>query len=90
MNRQIRTAGGAAVIAAGAGVLALLTTWEPDPRDPGLVYADKLAGGLVRGLLSTPISPDWSPLPFLIALARDIGARLAYWPCGSYFHRPSP
>jgi hypothetical protein len=41
MNRQIRTAGGAAVIAAGAGLLALLTTWEPDPRDPGLVYADK-------------------------------------------------
>ncbi len=45
-NRTIRTKGGAVVIAAGAALLALLTTWEPDKRDPGLVYADKLAGGL--------------------------------------------
>lgn len=52
-NRTIRTKGGAVVIAAAAGALALLTTWEPDKRDPGLVYADKLAGGLptvCRGL----------------------------------------
>ncbi|WP_313075895.1 glycoside hydrolase family protein [Melaminivora sp.] len=66
----INTKGGAVVLAAGAGILALLTAWEPDKRDPGLVYADKLAQGLptvCRGLtrhttkLPVVVGERWSP-----------------------------
>lgn len=60
--RTVRTAGGAVLLAASAGVMALLGQWEPDKRDPGLVYADQLAGGLptvckgiTRHVTSTPI-----------------------------------
>ena len=34
------------LVLAGAGIFGFLAKWEPDKRDPGLVYADKLAGGL--------------------------------------------
>lgn len=47
---------------ASAGVLTFLGQWEPDARDPGLVYADPLAGGLptvckgiTRHVTSTPV-----------------------------------
>lgn len=67
-----------AAIKAGAGLLAaaalatatFLTAWEPDPHDPGLVYADKLAGGLptvckgiTRHVTRTPVvvGERWSP-----------------------------
>jgi len=60
--RTVRTAGGAVLLAASAGVMALLGQWEPDKRDPGLVYADQLAGGLptvckgiTRHVTSTPV-----------------------------------
>ncbi len=36
---------GSLALASGA-VVAFLGRWEPDARDPGLVYADQLAGGL--------------------------------------------
>ncbi|KRC36224.1 lysozyme [Acidovorax sp. Root219] len=36
---------GSLLLATGA-VMAFLGKWEPDQRDPGLVYADQLAGGL--------------------------------------------
>lgn len=34
------------LVLVGAGVLGLLNKWEPDHENPGLVYPDKLAGGL--------------------------------------------
>lgn len=55
---------------ASAGVLTFLGQWEPDQRDPGLVYADKLAGGLptvckgiTRHVTSTPVvvGHRWTP-----------------------------
>lgn len=55
---------------ASAGVLTFLGQWEPDQRDPGLVYADKLAGGLptvckgiTRHVTSTPVvvGQRWTP-----------------------------
>lgn len=58
------------LVLASAGAFGLLNRWEPDHRDPGLAYADKLAGGLptvCRGLTphvtTTPIIPGqrWSP-----------------------------
>ncbi len=52
------------LVLAGAGAFGLLQKWEPNHNDPGLAYADKLAGGLptvCRGLTphvtSTPIVP---------------------------------
>ena len=55
---------------ASAGVLTFLGQWEPDPRDPGLVYADQLAGGLptvckgiTRHVTRTPVvvGQRWTP-----------------------------
>lgn len=43
--RTIKVAGGV-LIAASAAVFGVLKTWEPTPGNPGLVYADQLAGGL--------------------------------------------
>jgi|SRR5215217_163588 len=43
--RYIPRLGGSLVLASGA-VFAFLNVWEPDKKDPGLVYADKLAGDL--------------------------------------------
>jgi GH24 family phage-related lysozyme (muramidase) len=59
-----------ALALASAGVLTFLGQWEPDPRDPGLVYADALAGGLptvckgiTRHVTSTPVvvGQRWTP-----------------------------
>lgn len=67
--RVVKVAGGA-LIAASAAVFGILNTWEPDPRDPGLVYADKLAGGLptvckgiTRHVTTTPVivGQRWTP-----------------------------
>ena len=41
MSTPIRTKGGAVVLAAGAGLLALLTTWELIRRQKVDLYADK-------------------------------------------------
>lgn len=58
------------LVLASAAALGLLHKWEPDPRDPGLVYADNLAGGLptvcsglTRHVTSTPIivGERWAP-----------------------------
>lgn len=58
------------LILASVGLAALLGKWEPDQRNAGLVYADKLAGGiptvckgLTRNVTSTPIivGQRWSP-----------------------------
>lgn len=41
------------LVLASAGAFGLLQKWEPNHRDPGLAYADELAGGLptvCRGL----------------------------------------
>lgn len=61
-RRTITTAGGAVVIAAATALTAFLGAWEPDKRDPGLVYADDLAGGLptvckgiTRHVTATPV-----------------------------------
>lgn len=52
---------GTGLVLASAGLMAFLGVWEPS-RDPGLVYADKLANGLptvckgiTRHVTSTPI-----------------------------------
>ncbi|MDZ7863394.1 lysozyme [Acidovorax sp.] len=67
--RFITVAGGA-LIAASAAVFGILSTWEPDKRDPGLVYADNLANGLptvckgiTRHVTTTPVvvGERWSP-----------------------------
>lgn len=55
---------------ASAAVLTFLGQWEPDARDPGLVYADPLAGGLptvckgiTRHVTRTPVivGQRWTP-----------------------------
>lgn len=67
--RTIKVAGGV-LFAASAAVVGILSQWEPDKRDPGLVYADKLAGGLptvckgiTRHVTTTPVvvGERWSP-----------------------------
>lgn len=67
--RVIKVAGGV-LVAASAAVGAILTKWEPAKKDPGLVYADKLAGGLptvcngiTRHITSTPVivGQRWTP-----------------------------
>jgi lysozyme len=52
----------AGLVLGGAGALGLLSQWEPDKRDPGLVYADQLAAGLptvcngiTRHVTTTPL-----------------------------------
>lgn len=69
-RRTVVTAGGGVLIAAATAVTVFLGVWEPDPRDPGLVYADRLAGnlptvcnGITRHVTSTPVivGERWSP-----------------------------
>lgn len=58
------------LVLAGAGAFGFLAKWEPSKKDPGLVYADKLAGGLptvckgiTNHITSTPVivGERWSP-----------------------------
>ncbi len=67
-GRLIKVAGGV-VVATSATVGAILAKWEP-ARDPGLVYADKLASdlptvckGITRHVTTTPVvvGERWSP-----------------------------
>lgn len=67
-NRTVRTAGGAILIAASAGLMAFLGTWEG--KNEYTVYADKLAGGiptvckgLTHHVTTTPIivGEKWTP-----------------------------
>lgn len=69
-QRTLLTAGGGAVVAASIAITTFLGVWEPDQRDPGLVYADKLANGLptvckgiTRHVTNTPVivGQRWSP-----------------------------
>jgi lysozyme len=68
-TKLIKVAGGL-LLAASAGVTAILAEWEPDKAYPGLVYADKLAGGLptvcngiTKHVTATPVvvGQQWSP-----------------------------
>lgn len=67
--RYIPRLGGSLVFAGGA-VFAFLNIWEPDKQDPGLVYADKLAGdlptvcnGITKHVTSLPVvvGERWAP-----------------------------
>lgn len=67
--KVIKVAGGL-LIAASVGVTSMLAKWEPAKSDPGLVYADKLAGGLptvcngiTRHITTTPVivGQRWAP-----------------------------
>lgn len=49
---------------ASAGLMALLNQWEPDHRNPGLVYPDMLAGGLPT--VCKGITKHVSPYPVVI------------------------
>lgn len=60
-SRVVKVAGGA-LVAASAAIVAMLGKWEPDQRDPEMVYADQLAGGLptvckgiTRHVTTTPL-----------------------------------
>lgn len=60
-SKVIKVAGGV-LVAASATIVATLGKWEPDQRDPGLVYADKLASdlptvckGITRHVTTTPV-----------------------------------
>jgi lysozyme len=61
---------GAVVVLGSAAIMSFLGVWEPAKRDPGLVYADKLADGLptvckgiTRHVTKTPVivGERWSP-----------------------------
>jgi len=61
-RRTVTTAGGAVLVAAATALTAFLGVWEPDQEDPGIVYADRLAGGLptvckgiTRHVTTTPV-----------------------------------
>ncbi len=65
-----KTPAAAGLVLASASLMAFLGVWEPDKRDPGLVYADKLANniatvckGLTHHVTATPIivGERWSP-----------------------------
>ena len=68
-DKRVTIAGGSVALV-GAAVLAILQVWEPAKNDPGLVYADKLAGGLptvcngiTRHVTTTPVivGQRWTP-----------------------------
>jgi lysozyme len=68
VNRAQAIAAG--LVLGGVGALGLLAKWEPDKADPGLVYADQLAGGLptvcngiTKHVTKTPVivGERWSP-----------------------------
>lgn len=69
-QRTITTKGGAVVLGATAAVWSILGVWEPSHKDPGLVYADKLAAdlptvcnGITKHVTRTPVvvGERWSP-----------------------------
>jgi lysozyme len=60
----------AGLVFGSASLVAFLGLWEPSKTDPGLVYADKLAGGIptvcdgiTRHVTTTPVivGDRWSP-----------------------------
>jgi len=62
MAKQIMHKGGALVLAS-VGLVAMLTRWEP-ARDPGLVYADRLANDLPT--VCNGITRHVSPYPVVV------------------------
>lgn len=55
---------GVVLTLASAGLMGLLNKWEPDHKNPGLVYADKLAKGLPT--VCKGITKYSSPYPLVV------------------------